>query len=618
MSRRHRAPGYRFAVRNRYLDLLRSAAIVRVIVYHLFGWPWLSIVLPAMGVMFALAGSLTAASLDRRGAREVVTSRLRRLLPPLWLLALIAVPVMLVLGWVHEGGEIPYSPAKLLLWILPIGDPPGSDKGVDVWEPLWYIRAYLWFVVLSPVMYLAYRKTGWVAVGAPIVLIAVLDKTGFSLPDIADAAMWDFVTFAACWMAGFAHHDGRLARTRPWVLVSAALILGAAAMYWLKGHPGPDGYDLNDVTESQALWSLAFVLLALRWEPPMAWLPRLRPLDRAVTLLNGRAVTIYLWHNIAIAAIWPVLAVVALDDLGRLDPVVDLTTALLLTGVAVLAFGWAEDLAARRRPRLWPIVNTPYLGSADSGAAPDPGADGGARHSATPGRRSRASDGLPLQRAATAAALQHASAAMPLRSARATAALNETTQVQPALDSPIAGMTAERPVVQFGLPAAVRSGLPAAVQFGQPSAAVQPGQPSAAVQPGQPSAAVQPGQPSAAVQPGRHSGLEGVPAAGAMDGWDTRPGSAAWELEPGMAIQARPEGGWAAELESREAVRSRASEESPAIRPEHHPDGHGLPEPRAERPGGAEDDGMPRAGRPAPTAGRPGAAPWFGGDPERR
>ena len=41
--------------RNRYLDLLRAAAIGRVIVYHLFGWPWLTIVLPAMGVMFALA-----------------------------------------------------------------------------------------------------------------------------------------------------------------------------------------------------------------------------------------------------------------------------------------------------------------------------------------------------------------------------------------------------------------------------------------------------------------------------------------------------------------------------------------------------------------------------------
>jgi peptidoglycan/LPS O-acetylase OafA/YrhL len=354
--------GYRFAVRNRYLDLLRAAAIVRVIVYHLFGWPWLSILLPAMGIMFALAGSLTAAALDKRTAGRVVTSRLRRLLPPLWLLAVIAVPAMLAAGWAGEtDGEHPFSPARLVFWVLPIGDPPGSDRAVDVWEPLWYVRAYLWFVVLSPVLYLAYRKLGWFAVAAPIVLIAVLDKTGFTLPATADAAMWDFATYGACWLAGFAHHDGRLRRMHPGVVAGAAAVLGTAALYWVSGHHGEHGWDLNDVSESQALWSLAVVLLALRWQPPMGWLARIRPLDATVTLLNNRAVTVYLWHNIAIALTFPVLTVLALDDLGRLNGPAELAGAMVLTAGAVLTFGWAEDLAARRRPRLWPARNRPRL-----------------------------------------------------------------------------------------------------------------------------------------------------------------------------------------------------------------------------------------------------------------
>jgi peptidoglycan/LPS O-acetylase OafA/YrhL len=341
-------------VRNRYLDLLRAAAILRVVVYHLFGWPWLSILLPAMGIMFALAGSLTAASLDKRAPAQVIISRLRRLLPPLWLLGAVAVPAMLFLGWSYGNGGDALN-WKLGLWILPIGDPPGSDRGIDVWEPLWYIRAYLWFVVLSPLLYLAYKKTGWAAVAAPIVLIAVLDKTGFALPlGRADTAMWDFATYGACWIAGFAHHDGRLARVRPPVILAAAGVLGAAALYWLRGHPSEDGYDLNEVSESQALWSLAFVLLALRWQPSMQWLARLRPLDRAVNLLNARAVTVYLWHNIAIAAVWPVLTFLTLDDLGVLDKPADLVTAAALTVLAVLAFGWAEDLAARRKIQLWP------------------------------------------------------------------------------------------------------------------------------------------------------------------------------------------------------------------------------------------------------------------------
>ncbi|AGZ43391.1 acyltransferase family protein [Actinoplanes friuliensis] len=367
-------------MRNRYLDLLRAAAIVRVIVYHLFGWPWLSILLPAMGIMFALAGSLTAASLDKRSAGSVITSRLRRLLPPLWLLAAIAVPAMLYLGWTDEdGGDKPLS-WKLALWILPVGDPPGSERGIDVWEPLWYIRAYLWFVVLSPLLYLAYKKIGWVAVAAPIILIAVLDKTDLTLPfGRADAAMWDFATYGACWIAGFAHHDGRLARLHPRIVLAAATVIGCAALYWLRGHPGEDGYDLNDVSESQALWSLAFVLLALRWQPDMSWLSRNRLADGAVNFLNARAVTIYLWHNIAIAAIWPVLTFLALDDLDILDGPVDLAASLALTLLAVVAFGWVEDVAARRRPRLWPAGagRGPTSGKpGDGGLPPGPSAPG--------------------------------------------------------------------------------------------------------------------------------------------------------------------------------------------------------------------------------------------------
>jgi peptidoglycan/LPS O-acetylase OafA/YrhL len=276
---------------------------------------------------------------------------------------------MIYLGWAREeDGEHPLSWARLAFWILPVGDPPGSDRAMDLWDPLWYVRAYLWFVVLSPLMYLAYRRMGWFAVAAPIAAIAVLDVTGFTLPETADAAMWDFVTYGACWIAGFAHHDGRLARTRPVVVAGAAAVLGSAALYWLIRHVG-DGYDLNEIAEPQALWSLAVVLLVLRWQPPMTWLSRIRPLDATVTLLNNRAVTVYLWHNIAIVAVWPVLTLAALDDLGGWGHPVELVATLILIGATILVFGWAEDLAARRRPRLWPTSVKPPRGDA---GPPDP------------------------------------------------------------------------------------------------------------------------------------------------------------------------------------------------------------------------------------------------------
>jgi hypothetical protein len=67
-------------------------------------------------------------------------------------------------------------------------------------------------------------------------------------------------------------------------------------------------------------------------------------------------VTVYLWHNVMIAVAWPLLTYLALDDLGVLDGPVTLVVVLLLTAVATVTFGWVEDLAARRRPRLWPVA----------------------------------------------------------------------------------------------------------------------------------------------------------------------------------------------------------------------------------------------------------------------
>ncbi|MBG0562156.1 acyltransferase family protein [Actinoplanes aureus] len=347
-------------MRNRYLDLLRAVAIVRVIVYHHFGWAWLSIVFPAMGVMFAVAGSLTAASLQRRSAGQVVTSRMRRLLPPVWLFGLITVPAMLYTGWTSEvDGEHPFQPATLLFWVLPLGDPPGSDQAAYVWDALWYVRTYLWLVLLSPLLYPLFRRIGWPLLAVPLLLMMVLERGDFGMPAGVESALWDLATYGACWIAGFAHRDGRLARLRPGLAGAAFAVLAGTGLYWLwQGH-AETGWDLNEASEAQAVYSLAFVLLALRWQPPMDRIERLRHAGQAITLFNARAVTIYLWHGVAIAAVWPILERTGMDDLGRLEAPVTLGVTFAIAGLAVLMFGWAEDLAAGRRPRLWPAGGDP-------------------------------------------------------------------------------------------------------------------------------------------------------------------------------------------------------------------------------------------------------------------
>jgi peptidoglycan/LPS O-acetylase OafA/YrhL len=348
------APRTQGPQRSRYIDTLRAAAVVRVVVYHAFGWAWLTLALPAMGVMFALAGSLMASSLAEHGARRAITSRMRRLLPVLWVYGAVAIPLMMAHPWSIMDRAHPLRMAQLLFWIVPISDPPGSSWGEPLWEVLWYLRAYLLFVLATPLLYFAYRRLPWLVLLAPVAGLAALEFTQFRLPDPADGIMWDFVTYCACWVAGFAYSDGRLARIPRLVHLGLTAALGASGAYWLYTHPAPDRFDLNEVPIARALWSLAFVLLVLRWRPGMAWLDRVRWLSAAVRVINARAVTIYLWHYPLIT-----LAVIVMTFLGVPWATPEYVALMLLVEfafvvAAVMAFGWVEDIAGKRRPALWP------------------------------------------------------------------------------------------------------------------------------------------------------------------------------------------------------------------------------------------------------------------------
>ncbi|WP_345339821.1 glycosyltransferase, partial [Actinomycetospora succinea] len=342
--------------RERWLDLLRAIALLRVVTYHAFGGGWMSMVFPSMGVMFALGGSLMVQSLRRGEALDVIGHRLRRLLPPLWFFGLLAVPVMLWHGWAGQDADgtvaSPLVWSDLLYWLFPLVDPPGSDWGADAVVGLWYIRAYLWFVLLTPVMLWAFRRRPAVALAVPLVVVGLdaflgspLGEWGAIGPVLVDGA-----TFAACWMLGFAHRDGTLRRIPVLAAWGAAAVLVAGGLYWAFSHPaGDDGVDLNDIPFAQALVSFGAVLLVLRLNPQVAWLERVPLLGRLVTVVNARAITIYLWHNVAIAFAPSIGDMFGWDSEGQ-----HFLIAVWLIIVAVLAFGWVEDLAAGRSLSLLP------------------------------------------------------------------------------------------------------------------------------------------------------------------------------------------------------------------------------------------------------------------------
>lgn len=348
--------------RERWLDLLRAAALVRVVLYHATGWGWLSLVFPSMGVMFALAGSLMVRSLDRSPSVDVVGHRIRRLLPPLWLLGAVLVPLMLAHGWstvITRDDEHPLKWAQLLFWVIPVLDPQSSSwpVGEDATVVLWYLRAYLWFVLLTPLLLRAFRRRPLLSLAAPLAVVALDAALGSPLADggLVAAGVLDFVTFGACWMLGFAHRDGLLRRLNFAATIGLALTMIALGGLWTSRHPAPGaGFDLNEIPLGHALIGVGAVLLLLRWAPPMNWLARTPVLGRLVSVLSARAITIYLWHNIAID-----LAFTLLDRLGWDGRFAELGATAVLTALAVFAFGWVEDLAAGRRPQLLPAGPKP-------------------------------------------------------------------------------------------------------------------------------------------------------------------------------------------------------------------------------------------------------------------
>ncbi|WP_329335988.1 acyltransferase [Streptomyces sp. NBC_00663] len=343
-------------VRDRYFDTLRAVALIRVVTYHTFGWAWCGMVFPSMGIMFGLAGTLMAKSLERP-ALKVVRSRLRRLLPPFWFWGVFVVLAMLVHGWMPRHYNI-------VFWIVPFGDPPGNKWGVQAWEILWYLRTYLWFVLLSPLLLKVFRPARVPVLLLSLAPILVLTFVWSGPEGRLGNELWDFSTYLFCWILGFAHRDGVLERMKPAVVVVLSLAAIGYGGWYAFTHQGEVGtYDLDEIPLAQAFWSAGFVML-LFWAKAhfgidFAWLTRFRRLDRVVTVFNARAVTIYLWHEIAL-----ILAVPLIDQFWNVpafEKYLPLESQWFMFGIGwvliavfVLACGWVEDVAAKKKPKLLP------------------------------------------------------------------------------------------------------------------------------------------------------------------------------------------------------------------------------------------------------------------------
>lgn len=298
----------------------------------------------------------------------------------MWAFSVVVLALLFLGGW--NPGKDPDSGGtwgwiSLFNYFVPVGAPSfpwhlGDKAGLleDTWPsqaagPLWYLRAYLWFVIASPLLLRAFRKVPWATLLAPLALTAVVGTGIVTIPGETGNAVTDFAVYGGCWVLGFAHHEGVLAKVPRYLAVSCSAIVMAFGLWWASGHLGPDGWDLNDIPLAQATWSFGFVVILLEYSPSWQELPgRLAKWDKLITLSNNRAVTIYLWHNMLIMATVPIIDLAYnlpfMQDArwsGALDSTYMLWMFVLtwpLIALAVLGTGWIEDLAAKRRPRLWP------------------------------------------------------------------------------------------------------------------------------------------------------------------------------------------------------------------------------------------------------------------------
>lgn len=346
--------------RNRYFDALRAVALLRVLLFHLFSWTWLPLIFPSMGVMFAMAGSLMASSLDRSKTPSVVIRRrLRRLLPPLWAFGAVLVPVMFITGWTAtiDGAQSPGW--SMLAWLFPITEPPASDIAYEWALPLWYLRTYLWLVLISPALLWLWRHWPKVMMTLPflsvLLLVGGLVQVGGAIGDSAVSML----TYVTCWMIGFAHHDNKLQQWRLQSVLAVGALLAAAGVIVAVRYPlaGSEGIAVGDIPVATTLFSLGFSMVLLRLPLKFSSVNRIPMLNALLDAVNRRAMTIYIWGNMSI---W--LALTAMDRFGMYEtlpelwwPSVSLALTLLVVAVIVLIIGWVEDLAARRQPQLIPV-----------------------------------------------------------------------------------------------------------------------------------------------------------------------------------------------------------------------------------------------------------------------
>lgn len=362
-SDRRDAQGSRAAGRDRFLDAIRTIALIRVMLWHAFGAAILTYFVAAVPAMFFVTGSLLAKSFDRRPWPTVLADRARRVLVPLWVFAAVAFTAMRGAWLIDPSSRTAIHWRSAVFWIVPLGDPKGSAwEGGWLSQPLWYVRALFWLLLLSPLLRRALRRFGALVFVVPLFAVFALDAVGrhpawtiSGAPDL----LWqigDLALYGIFLMAGFAHRDGRLDHLTPRGWFQGACCAGIAASAWIVTQPVPL-HVVNNSHPAHLLVGATWLCIFFAFRGPITRFADRSAPSIVIGWVSRRSMTIYLWHSTAIILTYQVLARGGHYPAGA-HAVFMVIGMLSLTTLMVLLFGWVEDIAARRSAEIVPLAMT--------------------------------------------------------------------------------------------------------------------------------------------------------------------------------------------------------------------------------------------------------------------
>jgi CubicO group peptidase (beta-lactamase class C family)/peptidoglycan/LPS O-acetylase OafA/YrhL len=184
-------------------------------------------------------------------------------------------------------------------YLLPLDQPTSEIAGGWFTSALWYLRAYVWVLLLSPLLFICTKKwkRATPLIGVSLVLAMgwqELDSSGFGW------AVGDIILYATCTVIGMAWLTGSRPSRRS--LGTTALISFIAAALWLS-YRQPQ----NDVVNNDHVLHL---LIGIFWAAVLLQFPRLLSRFASTSIsrfLNRFPLSIYLWHSMIAWTAWQLM-----------------------------------------------------------------------------------------------------------------------------------------------------------------------------------------------------------------------------------------------------------------------------------------------------------------------